>query len=187
MMDNMRLQTYKVMYEPATYLHISRSFGSYEQHSTAIRRIYNQFIIERFQLPISIDFPVAENTLANVIIRHWDILPKATWYIGCYFYSQALVLTGRLDALPSGLKAFLTLSALYPNTTPCSLTLLDDAGLTRVGIASIDHILTQYAPALAPRFRLLFPEDACIKTDIPIFDLSPSLLKMVFNYATLPA
>lgn len=189
----MKQQTFNliktIMYQPASYIHHSFGYPSYDQLTMAEKRIYDQQIMVSFQLPTELDFELDDNLLAQLYINYWSRLPIAALYLGGLSQSPQLMIANQLNQLPEPFRQFLSWARLLlppqkQQIVPLIATSYSQDELTKCGMWAMIPLIEKCSLALTARFSLLFNKNYPQRQVNTVLPVNYSLLKATLNYVT---
>lgn len=189
----MKQQTFNliktVMYQPASYIHHSFGYPAYDKLTMAEKRIYDQQVMVRFQLPTSVDFELDDNLQAQLYINYWFKLPIAALYLGGLYQLPQLMIANQLNQLPEPFRQFLSWAKLLlppqkQQTVPIIATAYSQDELTKFGMWAMLPLIEKCSLALTARFSLLFNKNYPPGQPDTVLPINYSLLKTTLNYVT---
>lgn len=127
----------------------------------AEKRIYDQQVMVRFQLPTALDFDLDDNLPAQLYINYWSRLPIAALYLGGLYQLPQLMIANQLKQLPEPFRQFLSWARLLlppqkQQIVPLIATSYSPEELTKYGMWAMLPLFEKCSLALTARFSLLF-------------------------------
>ncbi|QBY41768.1 hypothetical protein QE197_00725 [Arsenophonus nasoniae] len=189
----MKQQTFNliktIMYQPASSIHHSFGYPPYDKLTMAEKRIYDQQVMVRFQLPTALDFELDDNLHAQLYINYWSRLPIAALYLGGLYQSPQLMIANQLTQLPEQFSQFLSWARLLlppqkKQIVPLIATSYSQDELTKCGMWAIIPLIEKCSLALTARFSLLFNKNYPQCQANTVLPVNYSLLKATLNYVT---
>ncbi|WGL98651.1 hypothetical protein QE177_01715 [Arsenophonus sp. aPb] len=189
----MKQQTFNliktIMYQPASYIHHSFGYPPYDKLTMAEKRIYDQQVIVRFQLPTALDFELNDNLPVQLYINYWSRLPIAALYLGGLYQSPQLMIANQLKQLPEPFRQFLSWARLLlppqkQQIVPLIASSYSPDELTKCGMSAMIPLIEKCSLTLAARFSLLFNKNYPQRQASTVLPVNYSLLKATLNYVT---